>query len=126
MDPEGKIIKISCAVVEEEKINYADRRDAAKCGVFLKGAKRPMSKNKKSKPDLQWLDEHAATYYRHLQDHHYDFIIGHAPYLANGCFNLKDLYKSRETPPKIILIFHGLFKKGNGDIDDEILEEWFD
>ena len=125
VDPEHKMIKITCAVVEEGKINYADRRDAAKCGVFLKGAKRPMSNNKHSKPDLSWLDEHAVAYYHHLmQDHHYDFIIGHAPYLANGCFNLKDLYKKRYIAPKIILIFHGLPKKENGDIDDEMLEEW--
>ena len=124
VDPEYKMIKITCAVVEEEKINFAERRDAAKCGVLLKGAKRPMSKKRQSKPDLQWLDEYAGAYYRHLADHHYDFIIGHAPYLANGCFNLKDLYKSREMPTKIILIFHGLPKKENGDIDDDMLEEW--
>ena len=125
VDPDHKMIKITCAVVEEGKINYADRRDAAKCGVFLKGAKRPMSKNKLSKPELSWLDEHAVAYYHHLmQDHHYDFIIGHAPYLANGCFNLKDLYKRRYVAPKIMLIFHGFPKKENGDIDDEMLEEW--
>ena len=59
-----------------------------------------------------------------MQDHHYDFIIGHAPYLANGYFNLKDLYKRRYIAPKIILIFRGLPKKENGDIDDEMLEEW--
>ena len=124
VDPEDKTIKITCAVVEEGKINYAEVRDAGKCRVILKGAKRPMSKKRHSKPDLQWLDEYAATYYRHLQDHHYDFIIGHAPYLANGCFNLRDLYRGREISPKIILMFHGLPKKENGDIDDNMLEEW--
>ena len=124
VDPEDETIKITCAVVEEGKINDMDRRDAAKCAVVLEGAKRPMSKKRHSKPELSWLDEYAGTYYRHLQDHHYDFIIGHAPYLANGCFNLKDLYRGREIPPKIILMFHGLPKKENGDIDDEMLEEW--
>ena len=45
--------------------------------------------------------------------------------MANGCFNLKDLLsKRRELAPKIILIFHGLPKRENGDIDDEMLEEW--
>ena len=124
VDPEDETIKITCAVVEEGKINYAEVRDAGKCRVILKGAKRPMSKKRHIKPELSWLDEYAGTYYRHLQDHHYDFIIGHAPYLANGCFNLKDLYRGREISPKIILMFHGLPKKENGDIDDEMLEEW--
>ena len=124
VDPEDETIKITCAVVEEGKINYTEVRDAGKCGVILKGAKKPVSKKRQSKPELSWLDEYAATYYRHLQDHHYDFIIGHAPYLANGCFNLKDLYRGREISPKIILMFHGLPKKENGDIDDEMLEEW--
>ena len=124
VDPEAKTIKITCAVVEEGKINFMDVRDARKYGVLLEGAKRPMSKKRQSKPDLQWLDEYAATYYRHLQDHHYDFIIGHSPYLANGCFNLKDLFRGREIPPKIILMFHGLPRKENGETDDEMLEEW--
>ena len=44
VDPEGKTIKITCAVVEEEgKISNVDVKDAAKCGVVLKGAKQPMS-----------------------------------------------------------------------------------
>ena len=124
VDPKDETIKITCAVVEEGKINYAEVRDAGKCRVILKGAKRPMSKKRHIKPELSWLDEYAGTYYRHLQDHHYDFIIGHAPYLANGCFNLTDLYRGREISPKIILMFHGLPKKENGDIDDEMLEEW--
>ena len=126
VDPDGKTIKITYAVVEEEgKINYVDMRDARKYGVVLKGAKRPMSKKRDSKPKLLWLDEHAGAYYHHFLDHHYDFIIRHAPYLANGCFNLKDLLSKRsELAPKIILIFHGLPKKENGDIDDEMLEEW--
>ena len=124
LDPEDQTIKITCAVVEVGKINYVDVGDAAKCGVVLHGAKRPMSQKRQNKAELSWLDEYAGTYYRHLQDHHYDFIIGHAPYLANGCFNLKDLYRGREIIPKTILIFHGLPKKENGDIDDDILEEW--
>ena len=122
LDPEEKTIKITCVVLEEGKINYVDISDAGKSGVVLKGAKRPMSQKRHSKPELSWLDVFTGTYYRHLQDHYYDFIIGHAPYLANGCFNLKDLY--REITPKIILMFHGLPKKENGDIDDETLDEW--
>ena len=124
VDPEHKMIKIICAVVEEGKINYMERTDAAKCGVVLKGAKRPRSQKRHSKPELSWLDEHAVAYYHHLLDDHHDFLIGHAPYLANGCLNLKDLYKRRDITPKIILIFHGLPKKENGDINDEMLEDW--
>ena len=88
-------------------------------------SKKTHEQKRDSKPKLLWLDEQAGTYYHHLQDQHYDFIIGPAPYLANGCFNLKDLLsKRRELAPKIILIFHGLPKRENGDIDDEMLEEW--
>ena len=90
----------------------------------LRGAKRPRSKNRDGKPQLQLLDESTGAYYLHLQDQQYDFIIGHAPYLANGCFNLKDIYQMRKVFPKIILMLHGLPKKENGDIDDEMLEEW--
>ena len=125
VDPDDKTIKITCVVLQEQgKINYVDVKDAGKYRVVLKGAERPMSKKRYSKPDLQWLDEYAATYYHHLLDCHYDFIIGHAPYLANACFNLKELNMERGMTSKIILMFHGLPKKDNGDIDDEMLEEW--
>ena len=127
VDPEAKTIKITCAVVEEEgKIKKVDANDAEKSGVVLKGAKKPMSKKKRKKPELQWLDEQAGTYYRHLQHHHFDFIIGHAPYLANGCFNLKDIYEGRGNLPKTILIFHGLPKSEDGDIDSDMVEEWLE
>ena len=125
VDPEDKTIKITCAIVEEEgKIKEFDVKDADDYSVRLQGAKRPKGKNRDDKPQLQWLDESTGAYYLHLQDHHHDFIIGHAPYLAYGCFNLKEIYKWREEPPKIILMFYGLPKKENGDIDDEMLEEW--
>ena len=42
MDPEGKKIKIACAVVEEEgKIKDDQKVDAAKYKVKLEGAKQP-------------------------------------------------------------------------------------
>ena len=125
VDPESNTIKIACAVVEEEgKIKDEDCVNADKYGVNLKGAKRPRRK-RHSKPELQWLDESTGAYYHHLvNDQNYDFIIGHAPYLANGCFNLKDIYKERNQPPKIILMFHALPKDEDGDTDDAILLEW--
>ena len=99
--------------------------DARKHRVELKGAKRPRGSKRKKRPKLQWLDESPAKYYRHLvQDHKYDFIIGHAPYLANGCLNLKDLCKDKNESPKIVLVFHSLPRDDNGDVDDEMLMEW--
>ena len=126
LDPEGKTIKITCAVVEEEgKISCVDVRDVEKYGIVLKGAKRPMSKKKGKKPKIKWLDEHTGSYYHHLiQDQNYDFIIGHAPYLSNGCFNLKNLYKNKSHSPTTILIFYALPKDENGDIDDEMVSNW--
>ena len=98
-------------------------KDAEKYRVELKGAKPRCSKRRK-KPDLQWMDESPGTYYRHLLDDSYDFIIGHAPYVANGCLNLRELYKVKKESPKIILMFHALPKDEYGDVDDEMLLEW--
>ena len=125
VDPEGKGIRITCAVLEEdEKIKDNDLRDATTHVVELKGAKRPRGSKKGKRPKLQWLDEDAVKYYRHLQDDSYDFIIGHAPYTANGCLNLKEMYKVKNESPKVILMFHGLPKDENGDIDDDVLLDW--
>ena len=126
MDPEGKCIKITCAVVEEEGlIKDEDLKDAMKDGVQLKGAKRPRGSKRGKKPKLQWLDKNTATYYLHLvQDQSYDFIVGHAPFLANGCLNVKDLYKNKNHSPTTILMFHALPKDENGDVDDETLMDW--
>ena len=125
VDPEGKTIKITCAVVEEEgKIKDEDLTDAEKYGVELKGAKRPRGSKRGTKPKLQWLDRSPGTYYRHLQDDSYDFVIGHAPYLANGCFNLREMYNVKNESPKTILMFHGFPKDENGDVDYDILFDW--
>ena len=125
VDPEAKTVKITCAVVEEEgKITDTDLKDAGKHGVELRGAQRPRCKKRK-KPKLQWLDEDAVKYYIHLvQDQKYDFIIGHAPYMANGCLNLKDAFKNKNKSPKTILLFHTLPKDENGDVDNDMLEDW--
>ena len=126
VDPEAKKIKITCAVLEDDgKIKEEDLKDARKHGVELKGAKRPRGSKKGKKPKLQWLDKSPTTYYLHLvQDQHYDFIIGHAPYLANGCFNLKDLYKDKKKTPTSVLMFHGFPKDENGDVDADVLLDW--
>ena len=126
VDPEGKVITITCAVVQDDgKIKLEDSMDAKKHGVKLKGAKRPRGLKRGKKPKRQWLDESTGAYYLHLvQDQYYDFIIGHAPYLANGCLNIKDIFKAKNQSPKIILMFHALPKDENGDIDDETLLDW--
>ena len=62
VDPEGKCIKITCAVVEEEGlIKDEDFKDAEKDGVKLKGAKRPRGSKRGKKPKLQWLDKNTAN-----------------------------------------------------------------
>ena len=126
VDPEAKKIKITCAVVDDDgKIKAEDLRDAGKHEVELKGAKRPRGSKKGMKPKLHWLDENTGAYYLHLiQDQNYDFIIGHAPFLANGCFNLKDFYKDKNHSPNTVLMVHGLPKDENGDVDDDVLLEW--
>ena len=125
VDPEGKSVKITCAVVEDEgQIKDEDFVNADKYVVELKGAKRPRQKGHR-KPELHWLDENTGAYYHHIiHQQSFDFIIGHAPYLANGCLNLKDLYKERDVLPKVILMFHGLPKDENGDVDDEMVSDW--
>ena len=92
VDPEGKKIKIICAVVEEQKnIKEDQREDAVKFKVKLKGAKQP--RGLKEKPNIKWLDSSATTYYLDtLRKNSYDFIIGHVPYLANGPLNIRDFY----------------------------------
>ena len=96
-----------------------------KDGVKLQGAKRPRGSKRGKKPKLQWLDKNTGTYYRHLvQDQNCDFIIGHAPFLANGCLNVKDLYKDKNHSPTTMLMFHALPKDENGDVDDETLMDW--
>ena len=125
IDPEGKAIRITCTVLEEDdKIKDKDSGDARKHEVELKGAKRSRGSKRGTKPKLQWLDKNPATYYRHLQDNNFNFIIGHAPYLANGCLNLKELCTVKNESPKIILMFHSLPKDENGDVDDEVLLDW--
>ena len=124
MDPEGKTIKIACAVVEEEENLLEDeRKDAGKYNVKLTGAKRP--RGRKKRPDVEWLDENTATYYPDLvRLNRYDFIIGHVPYLANGPLNIRDSYSATEKKPKVILMIHNLPLKYDGDNDEESLLGW--
>ena len=124
IDPVAKKIKIACAVVEEEgKTKQEDIKDAEKHGVQLRGAKQPSGGKKK--PSIKWLDRSAAKYYHHLfKEDTYDFIIGHIPYLANGCFNLKSICQIHRKSPKVLLVIHLLLKTTEGDVNEEQLLDW--
>ena len=86
VDPDGKKIKITCAVVEEEGyITEDEQKEAEKYKVKLKGAKQP--RGRKKRPTLQWLDEFSGTYYLDLvRENSFDFIIGHVPYSGKWGF----------------------------------------
>ena len=124
LDPKVQKIKITCTVLEEQgNIGEDQLKDADKHGVLLQGAKQP--RGSKKKPKLKWLDESTGTYYHQLlKENNYDFVIGHVPYLANGCFYFKDICEIRGNTPKIILIVHGLPKNSAGDIDVQELLDW--
>ena len=124
VDPEGKKIKITCAVVEEEKnIKDDQKENAEKYKVNIKGAKEP--RGKKKQPDIEWLDSSPGTYYLDLmRENRYDFIIGHVPYLANGPLNIRDFYPESEHNPKVILMIHDLPKTSDKETDEDVLLEW--
>ena len=124
VDPEGKKIKITCAVVEEEgKIERCQTEDAEKYKVQLRGSKRP--RGPKRMPNKEWLDINTGAYYLDLvRENSFDFIIGQVPYLANGALNLSDIYIATENKPKVILMIHGLPRSSDEFIDHEALLEW--
>ena len=124
VDPEGKKIKITCAVVEEDgKIESCQKEDAEKYQVELKGAKQP--RGPKKKPNIEWLDNSTGAYYLDfMKNNSFDFIIGHAPYLANGALNLRDICTIKENKPKVILMIHDLPRTMPGETDEDTLREW--
>ena len=124
VDPEGKKIKITCVVVEEDgKIESYEKDDAEKYKVQLRGSKRPRGPRKK--PNIEWLENNTATYYLDfVRENSFDFIIGHVPYLVNGALNLRDIYAATENKPKVILMIHDLPRTSDGDNDEESLLEW--
>ena len=124
VDPEGKKIKITCAVVEEDtKIQDDQTEDAAKYKVQLKGGKQP--RGPKEKPNITWLDRHTATHYFGLiREDSYQFITGHVPTLANAPFNLRDICPTGGDEPKVVLMVHGLPKTNEGDVDVDTLLDW--
>ena len=123
VDPEAKKIKITCAVVEEEgKIKEDHLKDAEEHGVQLRGATQP--NGPKEQPNIKWLNRYVGSYYHQLfKKHNYDFLIGHVPHLANGCFNFKSICQT-EKSPKILLVIHQLPETPKGVVDGEQLLDW--
>ena len=126
VDPDADNIKVTCAVLEEEdQIGDNQLKDPEKHGVKLSGAKQP--RGKKKKPELSWMNEQSVLYYHHVVfDKRYDFIVGHMPYLVDGCLNLRDLSSQLHQghSPKVILVAHCLPLTNDGDVDEECLTEW--
>ena len=126
VDPDAEYVKITCAVLEEEgKISEADYSDAEKHGVKLKGAKQP--RGRKTKTEIKWLNEDVIKYYHHLvTDDKHDFIIGHVPYLVDGCLNLREMSQKLHEghSPKVILMVHALPLTTDREVDEDCLVEW--
>ena len=124
VDPEGMKIKITCAVVEEEgHIREDERKEAEKYKVKLKGTTQ--SRGRKKRPTVEWVDEFTSTYYLDfVRQHTFNFIIGHAPYLANAALNLRDIYAATGNKPKVILMIHDHPRTTDRDIDEDSFLEW--
>ena len=119
IDPEGTFIKIICAVLEDDgNISRKEREDALKLKVQLVGYSRPRGDS--GEPELHWQDKSVANYYRDIAlERDVDFVIGHAPYLTNGCLNLKDMFVKKGLSCKAILVIHKLQRSGNEEITEE-------
>ena len=65
LDPQAEYVKITCAIVEEDRnIKDDQKKDAAKYKVELRGGIQPRGPRKK--PIIEWLDQNIATYYPDL------------------------------------------------------------
>ena len=122
IDPEGNVIKITIAVLQEE--GHVERiKEAEDLKVHLKGYIYPSGTKKKS--DEQWLNEDVMKYYHHIvSEGKHDFIIGHAPYFSDGCINLRDGCRENGRTPKVILFVHKLPRNVNEKIEEVLLREW--
>ena len=123
VDPDAKTIRITCAVLEEEgKISDDQIQDAARHQVKLVGYKHP--RGPRRSPTVEWLNQTINSYYSHVSNERkYDFIIGHIPYLVDGCFTLKDNYVTNGDKPKVILVVHSL-PRFEDQVDSAMLEGW--
>ena len=121
IDPEGKVIKITVAVLEEE--GRIERiKEAEDLKVHLKGY---ILTGRRKKADEQWLNDYAVNYYHHVVSAvKYDFIIGHAPYFSDGCINLRNISRENGHDPKVILFAHEFPQNENGETEEALFRKW--
>ncbi len=124
VDPDDVVINIDGAVLEKEgQISEGETRAAEARGVRLVGAKEP--RGSKKPLSLEWLNELSASYYRHVVARKdYDVIIGHAPHVASGTLNLRDVCVERGCHPRVILMVHSLPKNQDDEVDEDSLLDW--
>ena len=123
-DPDGQKIQMTCAVLQEDgEITKEDKEDAVKQNVKLRGVQFPRGTN--TLPTVPELDTQTVSYYQHLVlKQHFDFVIGHIPFLANAALNLSDLCKQVDIKPNVILLTHTLPQNSTGDTDVDLLLQW--
>ena len=69
------------------------------------------------------IDCATISFYHHfLSGKKLDFVIGHAPFLANAAFNVQDFFK--QAPPRVILVVHSLPKTDLNHVDEDLMCEW--
>ena len=122
IDPDGRFIKITCAVLEENRKISRNQTDVEQLKVQLVGYSRP--RGDRREPELHWLDSDLTKYYAGITNH--DFIIGHVPYLTYGCLTLKDTFVERGQACTAILVVHELLRNESGEIDEDQLRELAD
>ena len=115
-------ICVTCAVQEEHgKISQTDISDATKHNVRLVGVNLP--RGKKGVPSFPEIDWGPVNFYHHfLSGQKLDFVIGHAPHIANAAFNIQDFYQ--HAPPKVLLVVHSFPKTGLDEFDEDLMCEW--
>ena len=125
VDRDANTIKITCAVLEEEgKISDDQIQDADRHQVKLTGYKHP--RGPRRSPTIEWLNQTINSYYSHVSNEQkYDFIIGHIPYLVDGCFTLKGNYVMSGRKLKVILIVHSL-PRVEEQVDSKMLDGWLE
>ena len=104
VDPEGKVIQITCAVLDEEG-NMSDVPKVVEEDLKYQSRGYMCPKDEK-KANVLWLNKDVLKY-------EFDFIIGHAPYFTDSCFNYRDSCKKHGYSPQVILFAHDL-PHGNG------------
>ena len=124
IDPDGEFIKITCAVLEDDEHLIEQKVDARQLNVELIGYTQPRWRPK-TNPSIEWLNSLLPVYYSPLvSGMKYDFIIGHAPYVADGCLTLKEHYKQAKHESKVILLLHKLPQNGTDELNKQLRETY--